>query len=376
MPDSPAKPRLIVGCMTGTSLDALDAALVEVTGRDLSRRAHMIEHADRPLGDLAHRLRALAEQKAMTAGDIASLALDFGNFHAEAIESLLAGRRADLIVLHGQTVFHSPPASWQMVNPWPIAERTRTTVVYDLRGADLASGGQGAPITPIADWVLFRADHPRAIINLGGFCNITLLPCAPKEAASESAKTRMLEPLAHISGMDVCACNHILDLVAQRAFDKPFDENGAAASIGAHDESAATALAALLRTQSNLKRSLGTGDESARWVNDHIAALKPNDLAATAVDGLARAIAASIPAACEPIIAGGGAKNLALTHRLAAHLKREVLTTADLGIPIHAREAVCMAVLGALAQDRVPITLPRVTGRRESAPISGAWIHP
>ncbi len=372
----PSLSRLIVGCMTGTSLDGLDAALVEVVGNGLAMRAHMIDFTDRPLGELSVRLRALAEQSPMSAADIARLALDFGELHADTIDALLAGRRADLIVVHGQTVFHAPPASWQLMNPWPIAERTRCPVVYDLRGADLASGGQGAPITPLADWVLFRAEHPRAIINLGGFCNVTLLPRSLPEAASESAKTRLPDPLARIKGMDVCACNHVLNLVAQRALGIPFDKDGAAASSGTPNQAASDALASLLHGQTGLRRSLGTGDESARWVDDRITTMNPNDLAASAVEGLARAIAASIPPECEPIIAGGGARNLALLRSLARHLRREVRTTADLGVPIHAREAVCMAVLGALAQDRVPITLPRVTRRRESTLISGAWVHP
>lgn len=360
---TPSPSRLIVGCMTGTSLDGLDCVLVEITGYGLSMHARMVGFVERSLDELSPRLRHLAEQRHLPSGDIARLALAFGELHAETITSLLDGRRSDLIVLHGQTVFHAPPASWQMINPWPVAERTRCPVVYDLRGADLASGGQGAPITPLADWVLFRADHPRAIINLGGFCNITLLPS-------------FRESIHAIRGMDVCACNHILNLVAQRALAQPFDEDGTAASLGTANAYASDQLAALLRAQSGQRRSLGTGDESARWVNDHIAALKPNDLAATAVEGLALAISAAVPPDHEPIIAGGGAKNRALVKRLAAHCARVIFTTADLGVPLHAREAACMAVLGALAQDRVPITLPQVTGRRESAPISGAWILP
>ncbi|MBL8746800.1 MAG: anhydro-N-acetylmuramic acid kinase [Phycisphaerae bacterium] len=362
MPDT-APSRLFVGCMTGTSLDGLDVAIVEITGTGLDISPRLIDFVDRPLGEIGARLRTLADQTPMKAADIARLALEFGELHAGVIQSLLAGRRAELITVHGQTVFHAPPASWQMINPWPIVERTRCPVVCDLRGADLAAGGQGAPITPLADWTLFRGATSRAIINLGGFCNITLLP----------ASTGSIEL---IRGMDVCACNHILDRVAQRALGKPFDEGGAAAMRGVPSTGASLELTELLQRQSALGRSLGTGDEAARWVDDRSRTLQPNDLAATAVEGLARAIAGTIPEDSEPIVAGGGARNRALIKHLGAHLVREVRTTADLGVPIHAREAVGMAVLGALASDGVPITLPRVTGRRESTPRSGLWIHP
>ena len=114
--------------------------------------------------------------------------------------------RADLVVAHGQTVFHAPPASWQLLNAAPIARAVRAPVVFDLRQADLAAGGQGAPITPLADWIMLRAHGPaaagRAIVNLGGFCNVTILPSG---AGPEGVR-----------GMDVCPCNHLLDGVARR----------------------------------------------------------------------------------------------------------------------------------------------------------------
>lgn len=355
--------RLIVGTMTGTSLDGLDAALVVVTGRGLSMRARVVEFAEAPFMSLAPRLRDVADQKPCSAEMIARLALDFGLLHADAIERLLGGRRADLIVLHGQTVFHGPPASWQMINPWPVAARHRTTVVSDLRGADLAAGGQGAPITPLADWILFKGERARTIINLGGFCNMTLLPGV--EAGSPSG-TR---------GMDVCACNHVLNLAARRGLGMEFDRDGAAALRGTISEAASTALVSLLGGQSAEGRSLGTGDEAARWVEAWIGLLSADDLCASACDGVARSIARAVPSSSEVVLAGGGARNPSLVRALTRHITRECRTTDDLNVPIAAREAACMAVLGALAQDGVPITLNRVTGRGDRCPPAGCWIH-
>lgn len=360
--------------MTGTSIDGLDCALVAIEGDGPAMRARVVEFAERPLGALREGLRRMADQGAMTAGDVARLALAFGELHAEAVADLLKGRRADLVAVHGQTVFHAPPASWQLINPWPIAARVGLPVVFDLRGADLAAGGQGAPITPIADWVLFRDATPRAIVNLGGFCNITLLPPTSGEAAPESAKTRMMEQVERIRGFDVCACNHVLDLVARRALGRAFDEDGAAAMRGTPHADAANDLRDRLARQATSGRSLGTGDEAAAWVEAWQPRLKGDDLAATATEGVARAIAARLPADAEIVVAGGGARNRALLRRLGTAAARSLRATDELGIPTQAREAACIAVLGALAQDRVPLTLRGATTRGERCAAAGAWI--
>ena len=174
--------RLAAGCMTGTSLDALDAALVSVAGHGLEMKATFLRGRTFPLGPLARRLRALAEQEPRRAGEIAVLARDFALFHLDALRRLCCEkprgfRRPDLVCIHGQTVFHAPPVSWQLLNPAPIAYGLKTPVVYDLRAADLACGGQGAPLTPLADWVLYGSvAEPRVIVTLGGFCNLTRLP--------------------------------------------------------------------------------------------------------------------------------------------------------------------------------------------------------
>jgi 1,6-anhydro-N-acetylmuramate kinase len=374
---TPTGARLIVGCMTGTSLDGLDAALVEIVGRGLELRARLLRFLARPLGDLGPPLRALAEQRPATACDIARLALRFGEFHADAAADLLAGERADLIALHGQTVFHAPPASWQLVNPWPVAQRCRAPVVSDLRGADLAAGGQGAPITPLADWILFRAARARAIINLGGFCNITLLPgAADAEAEASSTNARVARALPPVEGFDVCACNHVLDGVARAVLDAPFDRDGAAAAAGVPHAAAAEVLHRALRQQRHAGRSLGTGDEAAAWIEAHRSVLSPTDLAASAVDALARTIADAVRGRGDAVVAGGGARNVALVTRLSHRLAAPVLTTADLSVPIHAREAVAIAVLAALAEDSVPITLEPVTHRSHPPLRAGAWIRP
>jgi anhydro-N-acetylmuramic acid kinase len=193
--------RRVVGCMTGTSLDGIDLALVEVTGTGLGMSARFARGLSAPLGPAADSLRALAAQEPMTAGQVARLSLQFAAAHAQALTDLLGGERSDLVCIHGQTVFHAPPASWQLLNPFPIARAASAPVVYDLRQADLAAGGQGAPITPIADFVLFRhAQESRAVVNLGGFCNVTLLPRRTRRGAGP--RCVRLQPRARPRGAD------------------------------------------------------------------------------------------------------------------------------------------------------------------------------
>jgi 1,6-anhydro-N-acetylmuramate kinase len=322
-----------------------------------------------PLAELAPRLRALAEQKPATAGEVAALARDFALFHARAVERLLVetGTQREhvaLICVHGQTVFHAPPLSWQLFEPAPLAHATRIPVVCNLRQADLAAGGQGAPITPIADAVLFRSwESLLAIVNLGGFANATLL--------RESADA--IDP-ATVKGGDLCACNQLLDAVARAVLRRPYDADGAAASAGTVHDDAFADLEGVLRAQSFSRRSLGTGDEVGEWLSRHRAHVAPNDLARTACEAIASVIAELVHAETI-VLAGGGVRNRALVDALRGASTARIATTEQYGVPIEFREAACFGVLGALCQDRVPITLAAVTGVKQP-PVAGLWCLP
>ncbi len=367
--DSPGQVRLVVGTMTGTSIDGIDVALARIEGEGLDVKASLVRHCSGSLGMLAPQLRAAAMQEPMTTGDIATLGWEFGRIHAECIDAVIhEGEQIDLITIHGQTVFHDPPISWQLLNPAPIAHQFRCPVVSSLRQADLAAGGQGAPLTPLADWVLFRDNSKsRAIINLGGFCNLTILPRDNGCSCTES-----------IQGFDVCACNQVLNAVARNALNKPFDENGDAANAGTISEDLCTSLYEVLARQREPGLSLGTGDEGIDWVNEHIGKAKPNDLAACAAMAVAMAIGDELNKSRvdEAIVAGGSARNNALMTALSKSTDVPLRMSDDLGVPVGIREALCMAVLGALCADGVPITLPQVTGCESPAPVAGMWSMP
>lgn len=361
MPDGE---RLVFGFMTGTSIDALDGSAVRIRAQGLSIRAEPVRHVTVPLGGLATRLRAVADGQPHSAAELGAVAREFSLLHASAARELAStAGRPDLIAVHGQTVHHAPPVSWQLFNPAPLASELNARVVHDLRAADLAHGGQGAPITPLADWVLFRSsEESRAVINLGGFCNVTILPTgAPPEG---------------VCGFDVCACNHVLDEVARRALRAPYDAGGESAAAGTAHPEAAEQLQAALTAQRAERRSLGSGDETYAWVREWGGRIAHGpDLAASAVEAVALAIAGALAphAPQRLIVAGGGAHHRGLVGAIARHTGRPVEPSNRHGVPIAHREAVAMAVLGAMCEDRMPITLPQVTGVAGPAPLSGCF---
>lgn len=374
------RPRLVAGTMTGTSIDGdIDVALVAIHGHGLEMRAPIVHWRSVDLGPVAEALRQLARGERMSAREIAETARRFGERHADALELLLAEANAcaDLVVLHGQTIFHAPPCTWQLIDPWPVAVRLGCAVRYDLRGASVASGGEGAPITPLADFILFADDSgERTVLNLGGFANATLLP-------------RKSEGPHAIQGLDLCACNHLLDRVARTRLGRSFDEDGRAAARGVADPRRAEEIAAILRGMSHAgapsatpdaprgttHRSLGTGDEaaSAIAVTEDLSA---EDACATVTDAVASAIAIRLEEAghregCSIILAGGGARHRMLREAIARHARSPVETSQEhAGIPVSMREAAAMAILGALADDGVRYSLPAVVGAPSRAPES------
>lgn len=210
--------RLIAGCMTGTSLDGLDAALVQVAGEGLNIKARLLGMVSQGLNGLEGVLESMANGEPRVPLDYLLTARKLGELHADAVEALCQKHlptdgTLDMVVAHGQTIWHAPDTpdtpdapdagvSWQLFDPQPVVKRLSVPVCFNLRQADLIAGGQGAPITPISDWVMFR--HPaqdRAVINLGGISNVTHLPAdgTPDQ----------------VTGADIGPCNLLIDGVVR-----------------------------------------------------------------------------------------------------------------------------------------------------------------
>lgn len=338
--------RIAVGTMTGTSMDGVDAVAVLIEGQGLELTASFLEIASIPFDGIRDDLRKLSKYEEMHSGE---LALSIGERTRDAIKALNINN-IDLIALHGQTIYHQPPKTIQLINPNPVIEAFDCTVLNQPRLMDVELGGEGAPITPLADWIMFREKKRNvAIVNLGGFCNITMLPAQGYYGEIRS-----------IQGFDVCCCNLLLDAIARERIGKPFDKDGELASKGDMDEDVYGELLTLLSAQHHGKQSLGHLDDIGQQLSTWNG-VPSETFAATACAAIGDCISNSIGDADCVYLAGGGCHNKSL----ASHIRHNG-TVADLGVPVQAREGMAMAILGAMHQDGVSITLPQVTGRSES----------
>ena len=347
--------------MSGTSLDGVDAALVRFEG---PARCHLVHFVTRPYSP-AERDQVLS---AMTAGSTRELALLHGrlaDWAAEAVETLLAeahtrASEVALIAMHGQTIWHEPPVvSWQVSEPAVLAERFGVRVVSNFRARDVAAGGQGAPLVPVADVLLFAdADMPRVLLNLGGMANLTYVR---RRAAEEGA-------FAFDTGPGVA----LIDAVA-RLVDSSlrFDEGGALARRGRVNDDLLHRLLADPYFAAPPPKSTGRERFGAPLAADISRAAPGPDGVATAVEltaqSVAMAVARWVPGAPEVVASGGGVHHPPLMDRLAALLAtrgQPLRRFDDLFFSGDAKEAVAFALLGYLTVHGQPGNLPSATGAR------------
>jgi anhydro-N-acetylmuramic acid kinase len=363
--------RWIVGCMTGTSLDGLDAVLVRVVGRGLELEARFVGTESRPLGVLAGVLGDMAKGQPHEPIAYMRAARQLGQLHAHTVGELCRkhlpdGEALDFVVAHGQTIWHAPDdhLSWQLFDPQPLVRQLGVAVCYDLRQADLIAGGRGAPITPVADQLMYR-NQPDAIINLGGVCNITHLG-------------------AVADGFDLCPCNLLIDRVVRYYYpDLSYDQDGALAAAGNADPAIFQALFAALPLGQDKRESLGRENLTDQAIADLVEPWRDRctaeDVIASAVEAVAKTVASAVQrlGVSKVILAGGGARNSTLVGLIGHHCRglAAVSLSDDVGIPCEAREAMGFAVLGALCQDRVVITLEQVTGSAKPG-CAGVWAYP
>lgn len=339
--------------MSGTSLDGLDVALVEISGEGRDMTTAFIEGRSVGLGHAGKVLKEVASGAPTTAREIAEASYAFTQVHVEAIRELVGSGPVDLISAHGQTVYHAPPISWQLLEPTPLAQTFGCPVVYNLRQADLAAGGQGAPLTPIADAVFLAREPGRwAVINLGGFANVTLGP--------------------ELQGRDVCPCNLWLNHLSHHLTGAPYDADGALAAKGVVIPELLSLLQERIRELQAGSRSLGSGDEVLPVLPSESA----SNVLRTAVQAIALALRDAVAGVDRVFVAGGGLNHLTLARTLEQALDpMPVHDYGMVGIPAIYREAAAWAVLGALSQDGVSISVPSVTGAHRER-VAGSWIYP
>ncbi len=377
--------KLCIGVMSGTSVDGIDVAIVRIGGQPPGLTAALLYFLTVQYDEeVKQAIFRLFDPAVCTSRDVSQMNFLLGDLFADAVLQTVQEAGVDLrdvllISSHGQTVFHSPEAqrvcgrevrsTLQIGEAAVIAERTGCPVVSDFRVRDIAAGGQGAPLVPFVDALLFASpDHDRILANIGGIANITHIPPSGSH-----------EP---ILAFDTGPGNMIVDALVRMGTDGrlAYDKDGALAAQGAVQEAYLRRWLEHPYLARRPPKSTGReefGEPCAKiWWRDAQAMGWPlADLAATATEYTVRTMAQAIlrwtPAKSETrevFVAGGGAHNPVIMAGLARALPGQaVLQQSAAGIAGDAKEAVAFAVLGHECFQRRPNNLPRATGARHPA---------
>jgi anhydro-N-acetylmuramic acid kinase len=338
----------VIGLMSGTSLDGVDAAWVETDGERIAAfgPAATLYYED----GLRAALRALLDRAADLADDdpeVARLGRIIADRHAEAVA--LLGRGADLVGFHGQTIFHDPGRrrTWQIGDALQLAHKARLPVAYDFRSQDVAAGGEGAPLVPLFHAALAaEMPKPLLVVNIGGVANITWLGAA-----------------GGILACDTGPGNGPLDDWVRRHTGNAFDADGALARAGHVDAARLKALLDDPYFARPAPKSLDRLHFSAR-IDDIMAGASAQDGAATLAAFTAAAIAAApVP---EPplrvLVGGGGRHNPAIMAGLCRAFAVPVEPVEAAGWDGDALEAQCFGFLAARVRRGLPLSMPSTTG--------------
>jgi len=389
---------IVAGVMSGTSADGINVALIEIgeaaapppknlvsaaTTRGHECPRHTIElvgHAEYPYPKKV-RAAILAAMNAARASvaDLARLNFLLGELYADAV---LATERqfqlkAELVGCHGQTLYHQgktqsflggkTAATWQTGEAAVIAARVGVPVVSDFRPADMAAGGEGAPLVPYLDYLLFRDDKiGRIVQNIGGIANLTAIPAG---AGPDS-----------VIAFDTGPGNMVIDAVTENLFKRPFDRDGEIAASGKVLEPVLRRLLQRKFFQAKPPKTAGREEFGREFVREFLhlcGRTRKEDVVATATALTARSIVDEVRrfGACsdsfsEIIVSGGGARNPTLMKTLTeslAPLGIRLQSTDDFGLPSEAKEAVAFAVLAYETWNRRPSNVPSATGAKRAA---------
>ena len=348
-------PDLYVGLMSGTSLDGIDAALVDFTPAPRLLGTHYVPYPQ-SLRDTLLELHIPGENELDRSARVAN---ELADRYADAALSLLkandvAPAKIKAIGCHGQTVRHRPDASYsiQLCNGARLAERSGISTVIDFRSRDIAAGGQGAPLVPAFHAACFRSDSTnRAVLNIGGIANLTFLPAK-----------------GAVTGFDTGPGNMLLDAWTRRQWNEDRDSDGVRASRGTVNEEL---LVKLLRDPYFAlppPKSTGRDTFDLAWLNAHTAGdMAPEDVLSTLSELTARSVADAHRRYCasarELFVCGGGVHNLDLMRRIRANLEEcSVESTDSIGIAPDWVEAIAFAWLARCTLRGESANLPEVTG--------------
>ncbi len=364
---------IIVGLMSGTSMDGVDAVACEITGAVRKPRVTTlaVAHVGYP-AKLRRRIEAVAGADGRVE-ELARLNVEIGRLFGKAARAAikkLGSRKATLVASHGQTVRHLPRdgATLQIGDPAIIAHATGLPVWSHFRQADMARGGEGAPLAPVAHRLLFgHATLDTVVLNIGGMANVTSLPAGATD-------------LTDVVGFDIGPGMRLIDMATRAATGRPYDRDGALARSGNVVGSLLLKLLAHPFYKKRPPKSTGRELFNETYLADAGVdlAYADADLIATLTELTASVIGkemARLVKRARPvdrlIVCGGGAKNGELMSRIAFHSDAAVMTSDDLGIGCDQVECLLMALLGWFAEKGTPLDLSPVTGAKAGAVIHG-----
>jgi anhydro-N-acetylmuramic acid kinase len=384
-----AKTMTVAGVMSGTSADGIDVAVVRIgPGRKRAGVARpeleLLAHEGFAFpAPLRRAVLAAMNAEATSTAELARLNWRLGLAYAEAVKSTVErhGVKLDLIGCHGQTLYHQPRATayagskfactWQLGEPAVLAAALNVPVVSNFRPADMLAGGQGAPLVPLLDYVLFAdAQRGQVLQNIGGISNLTAIPAGAGPEA--------------VIAFDCGPGNMVIDALAEELLHKRFDRNGAAAARGTV---LLPVLAAALRNpyyKIKPPRTAGREQFGREFAAKFLASCRkhsqnPEDALATATALTAETIAQSYKqfvrrkmksAPVDYIVSGGGARNGTLMNLLRQRLEPLGCTLAAsqaFGLPVEAKEAAAFALLAWQTWHKLPGNVPAATGASRPA---------
>jgi anhydro-N-acetylmuramic acid kinase len=371
----------VAGAMSGTSADGIDVAITRISTSGQKINLRLLAHDSFPFPPALRRALLQAQDaRAVSVATLARLRTRLGLEYAHAISATLQKHavRIDLAGCHGQTIYHQGNAalylgkrlatSWQLLDPAPIAEKLRVPVVSDFRTADIAAGGQGAPLVALLDYEFFRGTKQHRLLqNLGGIGNMTVLPSSVA--------------LRDVVAFDTGPANMLIDALMRQLYGRTFDRDGAIAARGiALDEVVAQTLRLSFFRKAPPKTA-GREQFGEKFAADFLRRCRQHskrsqDAVATATLLTAASLRLAIDKFVRPatplgnfelVVSGGGSRNATLMRLIAeqtAHLDCTPRTSDDLGMSSSAKEAAAFALLAWKTWHRLPGNVPSATGAR------------
>jgi anhydro-N-acetylmuramic acid kinase len=371
--------KLVVGLMSGTSLDGIEGVLVRISGRGRATKVAQLAHVFHPYpSSLRRQLLRNSAPATSRVDEITRLNVLLAHLAADVVSAVakkarIPLSRIDFIGSHGQTLHHLPDpvrmfgtsvrATLQIGDPSVLATLTGIPTVGNFRLADMAVGGQGAPLVPYVDWLLFTsATKNRMLLNIGGIANMTVLP---RNCGAED-----------VVAFDTGPGNMVIDALMERLFHRPFDKGGAIALRGLVSHELFRWLARHPFLRRKPPRSTGREEFGSTFVDRFLARARQYDrediittaslFTAYAVFDAYKQYVASRTTVDEIFVSGGGTRNAYLLHALRSYFWPARVDTLDAtGMRAEAKEALCFAVLANETMAGRTANMPSVTGARK-----------